>query len=636
VATEPNLASTALSSILGTLIKDILDSSKKLAKSEYDKLMVELEVGFTQFLDRNYKLHKNVKTFLNKSEPVDIRKAHVETDLIFSNSVVPYAQFYDNLKRQRYVIITGIAGSGKTMFMKHLFVTLYENSIAKIPILVELRRLNQQTSILEYVYTQISDIIPSFNRNQFDYSLRAGKFILLLDGFDELSHEYRDQFCEEIVHDLYYKYYNLIIVISSRPNDKFSAWDEFHVGKIAPLNRDQITDLVSRQEFEEAIKKNFLNGLDKGLDNTHRQLVSNPLLCTLMLMTYDQFAELPAKMHIYYERAFDVLFMKHDAVKSGYWRKFYTGLKIDEVKRVMSTFCLLSFLDDSAAMSEKTALGYADRALKLEEFKEDPRDFLADLVESVCVLLRDGLDYSFIHRSFQEYFVALFLAERQSPGVKVLIDRIVNQYGNYNVVGLLFELNRDLFETKYFGDQLLECRQLVSHVDLQKDPGKLLKLAVDKIIVREAIIALPERPTKSDETEFSTLCKNNRPKARIDTFFGSKYPIIKILYTFYFGNFSELEEMCDSSNFINFNWSTTRAARISEETPSRVLKLITREIDEYPPELVTKTDRLRVLLQRLVDNIAEGERIVSVRARTKDIFLEGLLEGKDTSNWVKS
>ena len=37
--------------------------------------------------------------------------------------------------------------------------------------------------------------------------------------------------------------------------------------------------------------------------------------------------------------------------------------------------------------------------------------FVDDLINSICVLYKDGLNYRFTHRSFQEYFTAIFLKE---------------------------------------------------------------------------------------------------------------------------------------------------------------------------------------------------------------------------------
>ena len=44
----------------------------------------------------------------------------------------------------------------------------------------------------------------------------------------------------------------------------------------------------------------------------------------MMLMTFDEFAEIPSKMHIFYDQAFSVLYNKHDAMKTSFRRKFYT------------------------------------------------------------------------------------------------------------------------------------------------------------------------------------------------------------------------------------------------------------------------------------------------------------------------
>jgi hypothetical protein len=42
----------------------------------------------------------------------------------------------------------------------------------------------------------------------------------------------------------------------------------------------------------------------------------------MMLMTFDEFAEITSKMHIFYDQAFNVLYNKHDATKTSFRRKF--------------------------------------------------------------------------------------------------------------------------------------------------------------------------------------------------------------------------------------------------------------------------------------------------------------------------
>ena len=52
------------------------------------------------------------------------------------------------------------------------------------------------------------------------------------------------------------------------------------------------------------------------------------------------------------------------------------------------------------------------RQKRVVEVNFDSMDFLIDLTNSVCMLIHDGLEYRFSHRSFQEYFAALYLKDQ--------------------------------------------------------------------------------------------------------------------------------------------------------------------------------------------------------------------------------
>ena len=81
--------------------------------------------------------------------------------------------------------------------------------------------------------------------------------------------------------------------------------------------------LIDRLEFrpdEPAIKKKFLSVLERMLFRTHRSFTENPLLLTIMLLTFEQYAEVPVKMHVFYREAFEVLAKRHDASKGVFKR----------------------------------------------------------------------------------------------------------------------------------------------------------------------------------------------------------------------------------------------------------------------------------------------------------------------------
>ena len=66
----------------------------------------------------------------------------------------------------------------------------------------------------------------------------------------------------------------------------------------------------------------------------HESFASNPLLLNIMLLTYDNYADIPEKLHLFYSNAFETLYIKHDATKGGYKREFKTKLSSDDFKRV--------------------------------------------------------------------------------------------------------------------------------------------------------------------------------------------------------------------------------------------------------------------------------------------------------------
>jgi hypothetical protein len=85
-------------------------------------------------------------------------------------------------------------------------------------------------------------------------------------------------------------------------------------------------------------------------------------------------------------------------------------------KRYSSTFCLFSYVDRKFSFKESDAREYTRKAAQFESISVDPDSFINDLQESICIMLRDGDQLAFLHRPFQEYFTALFLANRERLG----------------------------------------------------------------------------------------------------------------------------------------------------------------------------------------------------------------------------
>ena len=512
-----------ISQAIAALANDLVKADVGVAKNQAKRLLAELEIGLGRYIERNFERCSKVKTLLHRFEPIDIEAAYVPSKIKFNKTLVSETQFTNFLLKKKRVVISGIAGSGKSMFLKSIFISFYRKPSDGIPIFVEMRNLNNSKtktlsensdpSLMEYLVEEITAIASYFSLEQLEYGLKHGRLVLILDGIDEIDHSIRDGICKQIL-KISYKYPNTAILASSRPHDRFVSWNEFYTGVIQPLDLAQVTELVKKIEYDETLKNRFLTEVRSRLFKTHEEFLSNPLLCTMMLMTFDEHAEIPSKMHIFYDQAFNVLYNKHDATKASFRRRFFSTLSIDDFKRLLMTFALVSFLENKISMTEADARRFAEQAAKYESLSVDPQMFVNDLEESICLLLKDGAYFSYLHRSFQEYFAALFLANRQVDGIGEIIASINNKLDDNNVISLLVGINRDSFEAKFFRQALQELIVVLRPIDPYKEPLKMFKLFYKAI-------------SFDDNEDIDGLLIRNESSRR------QWYPILRLLRDYY-------------------------------------------------------------------------------------------------------
>ncbi len=102
-----------------------------------------------------------------------------------------------------------------------------------------------------------------------EYALREGKFIIFMDGLDEVDHTVRDNVCREIL-SLSYQYEATSFVVSSRPDRRFGSWNEFYVAEVLPFSLPQAVDLLNKIEFDPDIKNSFIKYVKDRLFKSHQ------------------------------------------------------------------------------------------------------------------------------------------------------------------------------------------------------------------------------------------------------------------------------------------------------------------------------------------------------------------------------
>jgi len=427
--------------------KSLITSVSSFGKKKYEELLAIFKLCFRKYLHESYKRYSKTKTLLYRDKPVPIHNFFIDINFSIRNKKYSTEDLDSMMSISNRLVFIGTAGCGKSTLLRYLFIKLVEEKKFGVPIMLELRNLNTEPdlTVKDYLFNSLHEINKDFQMHQFEVALESGKLILILDGFDEIDPSSRKRIEKETL-SISREYPSTTLILASRPDDIFDSWEEFTKLKVLPLSKEQTIELITKLDYDSEIKDSFLSELKKGLFERHKDFLSNPLLLTMMLLTYEQIAEIPSKMHIFYNQAFETLFNKHDALKSLYKRKSYSSIPIDDFKHILSAFSITSYSKRSVSFSREKAITYLNNSKKLTGIDFSSEKFLLDLLESVCILYKDGIFYTYTHRSFQEYFAAYFLAKFNTPKRKEILKKLVVPGHRDNVLMLLYEMNPEAIE----------------------------------------------------------------------------------------------------------------------------------------------------------------------------------------------
>lgn len=448
---------TSNAELIQNNIERIIKLVFNYSKGKLDMKNVECGKAFQGYLNNAYEKYSKTKTILYSRESVFVKNIFVSQSLLFKENRIDTEDINNLLRIGDYFLITGTGGIGKTTFMKNAFLNTI-NQTNYLPIFVELRDINDNDeSLLDIIYKSINLLGFKLDKSYLLESFNLGKFVLFLDGFDEIGSSKRDRIKKEIL-ELTDEFRNNKIVVSSRESYEFNDWVAYKEMDLESLSLTQAKLLISKLEYEENIKSNFLNSLENHLYDTHRSFASVPLLLTIMFLTFTEYAEIPEKKHEFYEAAFDVLYSKHDATK-GLVREKYTKLSMTEFKRILGYISLQSYLENKVSFNNTNLLEYINFAKEMDEkdFKEE--DYKEDLLKSVCMIIDEGFNkYKFTHRSFQEYFTAKCIEGLDDETKKSVLITMFNEKPESIkqdiVIKTLFDINRNILERGLFIDIL--------------------------------------------------------------------------------------------------------------------------------------------------------------------------------------
>jgi len=153
----------------------------------------------------------------------------------------------------------------------------------------------------------------------------------------------------------------------------------------------------------------FREQLEEELFGSHKEFAENPLLLSIMLLIFGRTAKIPTKTYKFYQDALETLAERLDANK-GFERTFKSGLSKEQFEDCFAEICFRAYKEERYELSEAAFENYYND-LKTVTVPQRFADFWHDIHVNLCLMVVDGGVSRFIHRSFQEYFAALFLAK---------------------------------------------------------------------------------------------------------------------------------------------------------------------------------------------------------------------------------
>ena len=434
-------------SVIDDLLRGAWQKCSKYFKDCEAEDQFRYGIAYENYLRKTFERNSKIKTIIYRYSSEDLYSFYEHINVRCNKKVINTNKIENLIRIGNKLIVSGLGGVGKSTLFKHLFLDTIK-STEYIPVLLEFRNFDNQLTVEDEIYKSLCDNGFDLEREYFQKSMKEGAYVILLDGYDELSENRVDKISKEIK-SLSNKYDKNKYIISSRPFEGFISWNDFCELIPLGLNKTQAIRLVNKMKFDKSEKESFCEELKNGLFEKYQSFASNPLLLSIMLLTYSKHATISNNLSEFYDEAFVTLFNAHDATKDFYKRIIKSQLGSEEFKTVFSHICFKTFFSRKFEFLEGELNEYINRAKdKHPIYQFDIDDFKYDLIHSVCLLIKDGNKYRFSHRSFQEYFAAYYTCKLDDKIQQKLIKRSIESEERFllyseSYLTMLFELQSE-------------------------------------------------------------------------------------------------------------------------------------------------------------------------------------------------
>ena len=422
---------------------------------EQVKADIENRCGTMRILDMSHPIGLNdIYTKVNILEKISGRRRKNIDELIDNFELENFERFNfgeikekipgkEAVSKYRTLMILGKPGAGKTTFLKHLVIQcsrgLFQGELVPFFItLKEFAEVEEQPKLKLFDY--LAKYINDDNKEDLDIILKNGKALICLDGLDEVLQKDTNRVIKEI-EQLALKYPQNQYLMTCRIAAKEYTFTQFTEVEIADFDWEQIT-IFANNWFENKLIKayKFLGRLEK--DKPIQELASNPLLVTLLCLTFEESGDFPGNRAGLYKEGIDALLKKWDAKRGIERDEVYQKLWTQRKEDLLSKIAWNTFSQGEYFFKQDKVERYIGEYIRNlagantdeEALKLDSEAVLKSIESQHGLFIERAKHiYSFSHLTFQEYFTARKIVTTSDPeSFKKHITQLINEFDNIN------------------------------------------------------------------------------------------------------------------------------------------------------------------------------------------------------------
>lgn len=405
------LGTSAAAKIYSNVFDDLYTFLKGKAKKTLERRKVQERLPT---LIANIQNVRKVKTLWQVDFAVDVESFYCDSRVIWPETKtrkekrkkIDTVSDFNCIKN---IVVRGIAGQGKSIFLRHLCIKEFETS-QRIPVFIELRRIQHAETVLDHISRFLDILDLPIDRELFKVLSKSGKFVFFLDGFDEIGEAQKLGILNELEY-LAASSPKCQFIVTSRPNSPIEMSPLFDVLTLDNLRGEEYKKVIQKLAFSSDYATMLISKIESHKANV-AQLLCTPLLVSLLLISYKSFQKLPERLSDFYESIFYVLLQRHNGTKPGFIRPRRCSINDNQYREIFDALCFESKKRHNFSFSYNEVYKIVGQAMGLCKINEDPDNYIKDVKKVTCLILEEGNEYRFIHKSVQEYYAASFIKNR--------------------------------------------------------------------------------------------------------------------------------------------------------------------------------------------------------------------------------